>query len=76
MYVAGHREGHPTVALADIRRAELDKARAAQQARQDLTFPAQFFFEGAPFLDWVRELRSNGVQAPIVVFVFAFRVRL
>ncbi len=64
--VAGHPEGHPRVRLADIRRAELDKARAAQQAGLELTFLTQFFFEHAPFLDWVGELRSAGVQARVV----------
>jgi methylenetetrahydrofolate reductase (NADPH) len=64
--VAGHPEGHPQVRLADIRRAELDKARAAQQAGLELTFLTQFFFEHSPFLDWVRELRSAGVQARVI----------
>jgi methylenetetrahydrofolate reductase (NADPH) len=64
--VAGHPEGHPKVPLADIRRAELDKARMAQQAGLELTLLTQFFFEQGPFLDWVRELRSAGVQARVV----------
>jgi methylenetetrahydrofolate reductase (NADPH) len=64
--VAGHPEGHPKVRLGDIRRAEIDKARLAQQAGLELTLLTQFFFEQAPFLDWVRELRSGGVQARVV----------
>ncbi len=64
--VAGHPEGHPKVQLADIRRAELDKVRTAQQAGLDLTLVTQFFFEHGPFLAWVRELRSAGVQARVV----------
>jgi methylenetetrahydrofolate reductase (NADPH) len=63
---AGHPEGHPKVRLADIRRAELDKARMAQQAGLELTLLTQFFFEQGPFLDWVRELRSAGVTARLV----------
>ena len=64
--VAGHPEGHPKVPLADIRRAERDKARMAQQAGLELTLLTQFFFEQGPFLDWVRELRSAGVRARVV----------
>jgi methylenetetrahydrofolate reductase (NADPH) len=64
--VAGHPEGHPKVRLADIRRAEVDKAGMAQQAGLELTLLTQFFFEQRPFLDWVRELRSAGVQARLV----------
>src|SRR4029077_8828685 len=64
--VTGHHEGHTKVPLADIRGAELDKARMAQQAGLELTLLTQFFFAQAPFLDWVRELRSGGVQARLV----------
>lgn len=64
--VAGHPEGHPKVRLAEIRRAELDKVRVAQQAGLELTILTQFFFEEAPFLDWVHELRSGGVRARVV----------
>src|ERR1700722_566170 len=64
--VAGHPEGHPKVPFADIRRAELGKARMAQQAGLELTLLTQFFFEQGPFLDWVRELRVAGVQARLV----------
>jgi methylenetetrahydrofolate reductase (NADPH) len=64
--VAGHPEGHPKVQLADIRRAELDKVRTAQQAGLELTLVTQFFFEPGPFLGWVRELRAAGVQARVV----------
>jgi methylenetetrahydrofolate reductase (NADPH) len=64
--VAGHPEGHPTVQLAAIRHAELDKVRMAQEAGLELTLVTQFFFEQTPFLVWARELRSAGVQARIV----------
>lgn len=64
--VAGHPEGHPHVKLADIRRAERDKARMAQQAGLELTLMTQFFFEQRPFLEWVNEMRAAGVQARLV----------
>ena len=64
--VAGHPEGHPSVRPAEIRRAELNKARLAQQAGLEMTLLTQFFFEQTPFLDWVGELRAAGVQARLV----------
>jgi methylenetetrahydrofolate reductase (NADPH) len=66
---AGHPEGHPRVALADIRRAELDKARHAQEAGLHATFVTQFCFESAPFVAWARELRSAGIRARLVAGV-------
>ncbi len=67
--VAGHPEGHPRVGLDEIRRAERDKALLAAQAGLPLTFVTQFFFESAPFLDWVAQLRSEGIRARIIAGV-------
>jgi len=64
--LAGHPEGHPKVALDEIRRAEYEKAALAHLAGLDVTFLTQFFFESAPFLAWTQELRSRGVRARIV----------
>lgn len=54
--LAGHPEGHPTVALGEIRRAEIEKAELA--AALETTFVTQFFFEASPFLQW-----AAGMQA-------------
>jgi methylenetetrahydrofolate reductase (NADPH) len=64
--VAGHPEGHPRVTLDEIRRWERKKVALATAAGLEVTVVTQFFFEHAPFLDWVRELRHQGVRAPIV----------
>lgn len=64
--VAGHPEGHPKVAVEEIRRAEAAKAMLAQQSGLRLSLVTQFFFEPQPFLDWVDEMRRKGVTARIV----------
>jgi methylenetetrahydrofolate reductase (NADPH) len=64
--IAGHPEGHPRVALADIRQAETQKVVIANREGLELTFVTQFFFEATPFLDWVDELRRHGVRARLV----------
>jgi methylenetetrahydrofolate reductase (NADPH) len=64
--IAGHPEGHPAVALDEIRRAEREKVQIARAAGLEVTLVTQFFFESAPFLDWVRDLRTHGVHARIV----------
>jgi methylenetetrahydrofolate reductase (NADPH) len=64
--LAGHPEGHPKVALAEIRGAEREKVRLAARAGLEARLLTQFFFEPQPFLDWVRELRVHGVGARVV----------
>jgi methylenetetrahydrofolate reductase (NADPH) len=64
--LAGHPEGHPKVALAEIRAAEREKTRLATSAGLEASLLTQFFFEPRPFLDWVSELRANGVGTRIV----------
>jgi methylenetetrahydrofolate reductase (NADPH) len=64
--VAGHPEGHPRIASSALRRVERDKLACAANTGIELEFLTQFFFEPAPFLGWVRELRSSSVHARIV----------
>jgi len=64
--LAGHPEGHPKVALEEIRRAEHEKAVLAHAAGLDATFVTQFFFEAHPFLDWAAASRAAGIGARLV----------
>lgn len=64
--LAGHPEGHPKVALEEIRRAEHEKAVLAREAGLDTTFVTQFFFEAQPFLDWAAMFRAAGVGSRLV----------
>jgi methylenetetrahydrofolate reductase (NADPH) len=63
--IAGHPEGHPKVALEDVRRAEREKVRLLLQAGLEARFVTQFFFEPQPFLEWVGGLRQQGVTTPV-----------
>jgi methylenetetrahydrofolate reductase (NADPH) len=64
--LAGHPEGHPGVPATEIRRAEVDKARAAAALGLEVSILTQFFFAAEPFVQWARELREAGVQARLV----------
>jgi methylenetetrahydrofolate reductase (NADPH) len=64
--MAGHPEGHPKVPLAEIRRAEREKAWVARAAGLQVTLLTQFFFEAPPFLEWAASLRAEGVGARLV----------
>ncbi len=60
--LAGHPEGHPTVALEEIRQAELEKAQLAERLELETSFVTQFFFEAAPFLQWAADCRARGIH--------------
>ena len=64
--LAGHPEGHPHVAVADIRRAEEEKAALAEQFGLQTTFVTQFFFEASGFLHWAKESRAAGIRARLI----------
>lgn len=63
--LAGHPEGHPKVDTDVIRRAQRDKVRQALDLGLQPTLVTQFFFESAPFLQWCRELREDGIDCAI-----------
>jgi methylenetetrahydrofolate reductase (NADPH) len=63
---AGHPEGHPAVPAAEIRRAQIAKARLAAEQGLEVTLVTQFFFEAEPFIEWARDLRLAGVTARLV----------
>jgi methylenetetrahydrofolate reductase (NADPH) len=63
---AGHPEGHPTVPLEEIRRAERAKVLGSAKSDLDVSLVTQFFFEARPFLDWAQEARAAGLQARLV----------
>jgi methylenetetrahydrofolate reductase (NADPH) len=64
--VAGHPEGHPSVPMDEIRRAQLEKSRVAAADGLEVTLVTQFFFEASPFIGWARDLRAAGAGARIV----------
>jgi methylenetetrahydrofolate reductase (NADPH) len=64
--LAAHPEGHPTVPIEEIRRAEREKAMIARELDLEATFVTQFFFESVPFLNWIRELRAAGITSRVM----------
>jgi len=66
IFVAGHPEGHPQILDHELRRAEHDKAAFASTHGMQITFLTQFFFDAAPFVDWARIMRAQGIGARLV----------
>ena len=65
--VAGHPEGHPYLAAADVFKV-LEAWRdwgAKTGIRVDVM--TQFCFESAPILEWIGALDSRGIDLPVIV---------
>lgn len=59
--MAGHPEGHPSVDLAELRRAELHKCRVAAEHGLAATLVTQLLFESQPYVDWSASLAARHV---------------
>ena len=63
--IAGHPEGHAIMDAAAVWRALLEKDAEIRARGMTTLIVTQFGFDAAPFLTWLSELRSRGVQAPV-----------
>jgi methylenetetrahydrofolate reductase (NADPH) len=65
--VAGHPEGHPSIAQSVLDASLSAKSEAAARAGLGLFVVTQFAFEGAPILAWLRRMRGGGIDAPVQI---------
>ncbi|QNA84188.1 methylenetetrahydrofolate reductase [Sphingomonas sp. So64.6b] len=67
--IAGHPDGHPEMD-SDALWAVLAEKRVEIESRgMAPLIVTQFGFDAAPFLTWLRELRSRGIDAPVRIGV-------
>jgi methylenetetrahydrofolate reductase (NADPH) len=65
IFLAAHPEGHPRVAAEEIVVARLAKFDAAERRGMHVTFISQFCFEPGPIISLAREMRAEGISAPL-----------
>lgn len=63
--VAGHPEGHPQAAEAELHRALAAKNAFAARTGMPLTLVTQFFFDAAPVVAWEKRIRAMGNRLPV-----------
>lgn len=63
--VAAYPEGHARMDPTRWREVFREKESLAQAQNIELTLVTQFGFDGAAILDWLRELRRDGVETPV-----------
>lgn len=67
--ISGYPEGHPGIPGDKLWAAMRDKHAAVKARGMDVSVITQFGFDAAPMLPWLREVRANGVDAPVYLGV-------
>lgn len=67
--IAGHPEGHPVIAVAELDAAMDEKIKYAAAYGIELFIVTQFCFDGQTVVDWLTRLRTRGVTLPVHVGV-------
>jgi methylenetetrahydrofolate reductase (NADPH) len=67
--LAWYPEGHPRISDSALRAARAAKLQRAAAAALQVKFVSQFCFESAPIIASARELRAEGVTAPLRIGV-------
>jgi methylenetetrahydrofolate reductase (NADPH) len=65
IFLAAYPEGHPRVAALEIVAARIAKVAAAEKRGMHVTFVTQFCFESAPIISLARQMRAQGITAPL-----------
>ena len=65
VYLSCYPEGHPRIDRARLQEARRQKLTAAEKAGLCVRFISQFCFEAAPIVRLARELRAEGIYAPL-----------
>ncbi|RFA07608.1 5,10-methylenetetrahydrofolate reductase [Subtercola boreus] len=65
--IAGYPEGHPDIPGDVLWKALEDKSKALSEQGLDATILTQFAFDTTPVVEWIREVRTRGIDTPIRV---------
>lgn len=67
--IAGHPDGHPAMDRDGLWQALVDKRAEIAQRGMASLIVTQFGFDAAPFLAWLAQLRSHGIDSPVRIGV-------
>lgn len=65
--ISGYPDGHPDISDKQLRQALSDKLRALAEFGLEAEIVTQFGFDPDPVLAWLRQLRLDGITAPVRV---------
>jgi len=67
--ISGYPEGHPDIDGPKLRQAMLDKDKALKELGLDYSIMTQFGFDADPVFAWTKQVRADGIVAPIRIGV-------
>lgn len=69
LYLSCYPEGHPRIPQDVIAAARLEKVRAVEAAGMEAVLISQFCFEPEPYIQMLRDIRAQGITAPVRIGV-------
>jgi len=63
--ISGYPEGHPDITNEKLVKAMHDKVVSLKEQGIDYSIMTQFGFDADPVLDWLKQIRSEGIDGPV-----------
>jgi len=67
--ISGYPEGHPDITNEKLAKALTDKVASIKRQGMDYSIMTQFGFDADPVLDWLKQIRAEGVDGPVRIGV-------
>lgn len=63
--ISGYPEGHPDITNEKLVKAMADKVASLKRQGMDYSIMTQFGFDADPVLDWLKQIRGEGIDGPV-----------
>jgi len=63
--ISGYPEGHPDITNEKLAKAMHDKVASLKRQGIDYSIMTQFGFDADPVLDWLKQIRAEGIDGPV-----------
>jgi methylenetetrahydrofolate reductase (NADPH) len=67
--ISGYPEGHPDITNEKLAKAMADKVASLKRQGIDYSIMTQFGFDADPVLEWLKQIRAEGIDGPVRVGV-------
>jgi len=67
--ISGYPEGHPDISNETLAKAMHDKVASLKRQGIDYSIMTQFGFDADPVLDWLKQIRAEGIDGPVRIGV-------